>query len=272
MTVIDFHVHVGTKTHWTPWVMEFFCANSPWYYENFAEEITPGGVVEFLRSQGVAKGVVLSEYAPHTTGVVTNEYTSAFCAGVPELIPFGAVCLYEGGPVEAQAERAVRDLGIRGFKMLPTYAHHFPNDPALFPFYDYAQSVGAPVMFHTGTSIFKGSRVKYGDPLLLDDVADEFPRLKILLEHGGRPFWYDRAAWMLMRHKSVYIGTAGIPVRQLPQHFPNIERYSDRFVFGSDWPGVPDVKGLIAKMLELPISQSAKERILLSNAAELLGL
>lgn len=272
MKVIDFHVHVGTKFHWTPWVMEFFRENNPFYFENFSDEITPDGVLAFLKSQGVDRCVVLSEYAPETTGVVTNEYTSAFCSGREELVPFGSICLYEGGPVEAQAERAVRELGIMGFKMLPTYAHFFPNDPRLFPFYDYAQSAGAPVMFHTGTSIFKGSRVKYGDPLLLDDVADEFPRLTILLEHGGRPFWYDRAGWMLMRHKNVFIGTAGIPIKQLPQHFPQIEKLSDRFVFGSDWPGVSNIKGLIERVGELPVSQGAKDRILGGNAARLLGL
>lgn len=271
MQIIDFHLHVGTHDNWTPWVMEFFRQTSPFYYGNFSDEITPEGVIGFLRSQGVEKAVVLSEYAPKATGVVTSQYTSAFCQGHEELIPFGSVCLYEGGPVADQADRALRELGVRGFKMLPTYAHFFPNDPVLFPFYEVAQAAGVPVMFHTGTSIFKGSRVKYGDPLLLDDVADEFPKLKILLEHGGRPFWYDRAAWMITRHENVHIGTAGIPIRQLPQHFTHLERYSDRFVFGSDWPGVADVKGQIDRVMALQISEGAKERILGENARRLLA-
>jgi len=127
-------------------------------------------------------------------------------------------------------------------------------------------------MFHTGTSIFKGTRIKYADPLLLDDVAEEFPDLTILMEHGGRPFWYDRAAWLISRHRNMYIGIAGIPVRKLPQLFPNLEKYSDRFLFGSDWPSMPDVKGLIDRVLALPYADETKERILHGNAERLLGI
>lgn len=272
MKIIDFHLHVGTKSHWTPWIIEYFRENNPFYYENFSDTITPEGVTAYLKTQGVDRAVVLSEYAPESTGVVTNEFTSQFCGNHEVLIPFGSICLYDNKPLVEQASHAVKDLGMKGFKMLPTYAHFYPNDPALFPFYDFAQGAGVPLMFHTGTSIFKGSRVKYGDPLLLDDVADEFPRLKILLEHGGRPFWYDHANWLMTRHKNIYIGIAGIPARQLPQHFPHIERYADRFIFGSDWPGLPDIKALVEKVTDLPLSMESKERILGRNAAEILGL
>lgn len=272
MQVIDFHLHVGTKRHWTEWVVDFFREVNPTYYERFSEGITPEGLIAYLREQGVGRAVVLSEYAPRATGVVPNEFTASFCKGHEELIPFGSICLYEGTPVAEQAERAVKVLGVRGFKMLPTYAHFYPNDPSLYPFYEVAQSLEAPVMFHTGTSIFKGSRVKYGDPLLLDDVAEDFPRLKIIMEHGGRPFWYDRAAWLITRHRNLYIGIAGIPAKVLLQWFPNLERYPDRFLFGSDWPGVPDIKSLIERVLALPLAEETKERILWRNAAELLGL
>jgi predicted TIM-barrel fold metal-dependent hydrolase len=245
-------------------------------------------------------GVMLSEYAPITSGIVTNEYTSRFCAGRSELIPFGSICLYnendeslfKGGegdfevaftggetggftnevPLEEQAERAIKSLGIRGFKMLPTYAHFYPNDRRLFGFYETVQSLQVPLMFHTGTSIFKGSLVKYGDPLFLDDVADAFPGIPILLEHGGRPFWYDRAAWLITRHRNVHIGIAGIPTRHLSRHFPHLERFQDRFIFGSDWPGMPRIKPLVEKVLELPFNDGVKEKILSGNAGRILGI
>ena len=107
---------------------------------------------------------------------------------------------------------------------------------------------------------------------MLDDVAEDFPRLKIIMEHGGRPFWYDRAAWLITRHRNLYIGIAGIPAKELLRRFPNLERYPDRFIFGSDWPGVPDIKSLIERILALPLAEETKERILWRNAAELLGL
>ena len=270
--VIDFHLHAGTKSHWTPWVMDFFRQVNPFYYEHFSEQITPDGVLAFLKGQGVRKAVVLSEYAPETSGVVTNEFTSRFCDGQEDLIPFGSICLYGKEPLEEQAERAINQLGIKGFKMLPTYAHFYPNDPRLFPFYEVAQQHRTPLAFHTGISFFRGSKVKYGDPLLLDEVACDFPSLPIVLEHGGRSFWYDRAGWLITRHPNMYIGLAGIPAKQILQHFPHLERYRDRFVFGSDWPGIPDIRSLAQKIYALPLEEETKERILWRNAAELLRL
>lgn len=272
MQIIDFHLHVGTQYHWTPWVIDYFRQVNPFYYRNFVEKITPEGVIDYLRSQAVDRAVVLSEYAPLTSGIVTNEFTSAFCKDRPALVPFGSVCLYEGPSLVEQAQVAARELGVRGLKMLPTYAHFFPNDRMLYPLYEFCQSEGLPLLFHTGVSIFRGSKVKYGDPLLLDDVAEDFPSLKIILEHGGRSFWYDRAAWMITRHRNVYIGTAGIPTRRLPEIFPQLEKYRDRFIFGSDWPGVPDIRPLVERLLSLDLEEETKERILGRNAQEVLGI
>ncbi len=271
MKVIDFHLHIGPIEKWTPCTADYFRENNPFYCEHFAESITPEGVIRFLKSQQVDRGVMLSEYAPKCSAVVTNEYTSSFCKGHDELIPFGSLCFYEDRTFLDQARFAVEELGMKGFKLLPSYQFFYPNDPALFPFYDYVQSLGLPVMFHTGTSIFKGTRIKYADPLLLDDVAEEFPRLTIIMEHGGRPFWYDRAAWLITKYGNMHIGTAGIAVRHLPKHFPGLERYADRFIFGSDWPGMADIKGLIERVLNLPVSDEAKELILHGNAERVLA-
>jgi predicted TIM-barrel fold metal-dependent hydrolase len=271
MKVIDFHVHIGSVKIWTPWVKEFFRENNPGYFDRFAESLRAEEVIDIFTSQGVDRIVMLAEYAPKCTGVVTNDETARFCRDHEELIPFAALCLEDSTPYVEQARHAVEDLGMKGFKLLPSYQHFYPNDLSFFPFYDYVQSKGLPVMFHTGTSIFKGTRIKYADPLLLDDVADEFPDLTIIMEHGGRPFWYDRAAWMICRHRNVHIGIAGIATRHLPRLFPNLEKFPDRFVFGSDWPGMADVKGLVDRVLALPYSDETKEAILHGNAERLLG-
>ncbi len=160
--------------------MDFFAENNPKYTRDFAEEITTQGVLDVLDQEGIARAVVLAEYAPKTTGVVTNDFVGAFCNGSDRLIPFGAVCLYDGTDTGIQTERCVKDLGCRGLKLLPTYAHHYPDDPRLMAAYEVAQDLGIPVMFHTGTSIFRGSRIRFGNPLLLDDISEEFPRLTII--------------------------------------------------------------------------------------------
>ncbi|HQM92146.1 MAG TPA: amidohydrolase family protein, partial [Syntrophales bacterium] len=90
-------------------------------------------------------------------------------------------------------------------------------------------------------------------------------------EHGGRTFWYDRAAWLVSKYGNMHIGIAGIATRHLPRFFPRLEQFSDRFVFGSDWPGFADIKGLIDRVCALPYSDETKERILYRNAERLLG-
>jgi hypothetical protein len=271
MKVIDFHVHIGTQEQFLPWVMEFFKINNPYYAENFAEKITPEMAIAFLKSNNVDRSVILAEYAPRASAIVTNEFVSQFSKGHKELIPFGCINFDDKTPYEEQALYAVDKLGIKGFKLLPSYQHFFPNNQALFPFYEYVQSLTMPIMFHTGTSIFHGTRIQYADPLLLDEVADQFPNLNIIMEHGGRTFWYDRAEWLISKYKNIHIGIAGIATKHLPRYFPRLEKYSDRFVFGSDWPGVADIKGLIDRVFALPYSQQTKEMILYKNAENLLG-
>ena len=216
--------------------------------------------------------MVLAEYAPKSTGVVTSEFAADFCKSTNRLVPFGSICLYEGPTPAVQADYCIRELGCRGFKMLPTYSHFYPADPRLLPAYEVAQDLGVPVMFHTGSSTFKGSRIRYGNPLLLDDVADDFPDMAIIMSHGGRPFWYDEAEWMLRRHNKTYIDVTGIPPRQLPALFPHLENMRDRFVFGSDWPGFPSIADQAKLIQELPFSSRTKDAILWENGAHLLGI
>lgn len=270
--VIDFHIHTGTVNNFAPWVIDFFSEANAFYRDNFIYNISPEAVKKHFRDEGVDWAVTLAEYNKVSSGVVGNEFLSAFCKDHKDFFfPMGCIDGQSPIPFYEQAKHAVEDLGMKGFKLYPSYAHFYPDEPKLFPVYKYAQDAGLPVMFHTGTSIFRGSLIKYADPLLLDTVAETFPDLTLLLEHGGRPFWYDRTAWMLMRHRNVYVGCAGIPAKHLLTYFPKIEQYSDRFIFGSDWPGISSVRTMAEKIIDLPISREVKEKIFFYNAARILN-
>ena len=98
----------------------------------------------------------------------------------------------------------------------------YPNDylngvKELEIIYRAAEANGIPIMVHTGTSIFPGARNKFGDPIYVDDVAVDFPNLKILLAHGGRPLWMDTAFFLVRRHRNVYLDISGIPPKTLLQ-------------------------------------------------------
>jgi predicted TIM-barrel fold metal-dependent hydrolase len=123
-------------------------------------------------------------------------------------------------------------------------------------------------MVHTGTSIFPGARNRYGDPLFLDDVAVDFPNLKILMAHGGRPIWMQTAFFLLRRHRNVYLDISGIPPKLLLQYFPRLQEIASKTLFGTDWPspGVKDIRQNIDEFSALPLSAEIKEQILSKTA------
>ena len=127
-------------------------------------------------------------------------------------------------------------------------------------------------MLHVGSSVFTGSRLKYGDPIYLDDVAVDFPGLRLVQSHSGRPFWYEKAFALARLHQNLYLEVAGIPPQKLLTYFPDLERLADKVIFGSDWPGVPTLKENIQAIQRLPLGEEVKNKILGGNAARLLGL
>ena len=273
-TVIDFHVHLSEY--------ETFCASAfAWFAQAFpsAEEYRvfcqtykhPENFLSLMDENGVDYSVILAEVAPLTTGIATNEMVAAFCAGNPRLIPFCTFNPYSDANMAAVLPELVKDFGFKGVKLYPTYNHFYPNDPVLYPLYSVAEKLAVPILFHTGSSIFKNSRIKYGNPILYDDVAVDFPDLKIVMAHGGRGPWYEEAFCMVRLHENVYIDVTGLPPAKLLAYFPDMERFADKFIFGTDWPNV-DVKKNIAAIHALPIAASAAEKILGDNARRLLQL
>src|SRR5207247_4136336 len=109
--------------------------------------------------------------------------------------------------------------------------------PALRRIYQTAERLRMPVMIHTGTSIFPGARSKYGDPMAIDDVAQDFPDLTIIMAHGGRPLWCDTALSLLRRHANVFLDISSIPPRRLLEWFRRPPDTPNKALFGSDWPG-----------------------------------
>jgi len=124
------------------------------------------------------------------------------------------------------------------------------------------------VMINTGTSIFPRARNKYGDPLDIDDVIVDFPELKVILAHGGRPLWMDTALFLLRRSRNVILDISSVPPKNLLTYFPWLERVADQAIFGSDWPGpnVMDLGQNVEDFYALPLSAEAKRKILRDNA------
>jgi predicted TIM-barrel fold metal-dependent hydrolase len=263
--IIDFHIHVTQPEQSHPWIIDFVAGQFEGDITSAMKGVlTPEGIRSFLQESGIEYAVALAEVSPITTGVCDNEYTIDLvhkANEVPDpptgpkgrLIPFASPNPYIDTDLSESLERWVKEDGFAGIKLYPTYQHHYVNEIRLYPLYAKAQELGIPVLIHTGSSVFKGARIKYGDPLHLDDVAIDFPDLVLLMAHSGRPLWYDHAFWMARQHENVYLEVSGLPAKNLLKYFPRLETLAHKFVYGSDWPGNPYIGRNIEAINNLPI-------------------
>ncbi len=269
--VVDVHVHCGNMNQWNPQILEWMRKVngdfSPFDQEGVLRQ---KAFVEMMDRVGVDYAVILPEVAPAVTGNITTDDALEFCKGCNRLLPFVSINIHFSREPLREFERYL-SMGCRGLKVHPVHQLFYPNDPRLYPLYELAQSAGVPVMFHTGSSIFPGAKIKYGDPIYLDEIAVDFPKLTIIMSHGGRGFWYDKAQFLTQIRPNVYIDICGLPPHKLLDLFPKLERLHHKFLFGSDWPG-GDIKRSIEGILALPISNEAKEAILYKNALRLLRI
>ena len=268
--VIDFHVHLAAREHLNPtpaaFCDSFWSGRGDWDVLLSAE-----GFDAYLEAEGVDYAVGLPELSPLVTGVTTNEYVRERFGGSKRLLLFANLNPWLTPRLDREIER-LAGQGFRGVKLYPTYQHYYPNEARLYPLYASCQDLGLPVMVHTGSSVFRGAKIKYGDPVLLDDVAADFPDLVVLMVHGGRGLWYDAAEFLAQLHPNLYLEVSGLPPRKLLSYFPNLERIHRKVIFGSDWPGNPGIRGNVEAIRALPLSAEAKGAILGGNAARLLGL
>jgi len=271
--IIDFHVHTAYYQSRTQAYKELLHKawgdRLDWMLQTYS---SPEAFVGLMDEAGIDYAVILAELAPITSGMALNEDVALFCSHSPRLIPFVSIDPNTSERPVDELENLVLNLGFKGLKLYPTYQHFYPNETKIYPLYAKAMELDIPVLLHTGSSIFTGARLKYGDPIYLDDVAVDFPELKLLQAHCGRPFWYEKALALSRIHENVYMEISGLPPQNLLTNFPQLERIAHKVIYGSDWPGVPTIKENIKALQDLKINEEAKRMILGENAARLLKL
>jgi hypothetical protein len=271
--IIDFHVHTTRYKIRTSALQDLLQKawgdRLDWMIKTYS---SPEAFLGLMDEAGVDYAVILAALVPITAGIADNESVAEFCSKSGRLIPFASINPYTCTRPAEELENLVRNYGFRGLKLYPTYQYYYPNDAMMYPLYSKAQELGIPISLHIGSSVFTGARLKYGDPIYLDDVAVDFPDLVLLQCHSGRPFWYQKAFSLARLHKNIYMEISGLPPRKLLDYFPELERISHKVIYGSDWPGVPAVKENIQAIRNLQISEDSVRKILGENAASLLGI
>ena len=278
IVAIDVHTHAeigrtgedGLRPEWREAAAKYF-----------GEEATPTveDVAAYYRERKML-AVVFTVDAVTQTGreAVRNEEILEVAAANPDvLIPFGSVDPHREDALE-EVRRLV-GLGVRGFKFHPNVQAFFPNDEALYPLYEAIQEAGLPALFHTGHSGIGtglpgggGIRLKYSNPMYVDDVAVDFPGLTIVLAHPSFP-WQDEAISVALHKRQVYIDLSGWSPKYFP---PQLVRYAntllrDRVLFGSDFPLITPDRWL-ADFEQVDFKDEVRPLILKENAIRLLGL
>ncbi len=205
-----------------------------------------------------------------------NERVAKLLREYPEkFIGFAGFDPNSGAQAVQEIEYAIKDLGFLGLKTVPSFVELDINDKTFYPCYAKAEELGVPILIHTGTAILKGVRAKHVHPLMIDDVAFDFPDLKIICSHLGGWQYMDLVG-MLIHHGNVFADISFWPLNPL---FSDLvpwslleKAVSDKILFGSDYPASQTPKEAVEAVKKLPISQGFKEKILGNNAAKILRI
>ncbi|HNR11892.1 MAG TPA: amidohydrolase family protein [Thermodesulfobacteriota bacterium] len=270
--IVDIHIHVGHRFEWSDRAKEVWMDTGPYVVEIFDEQgrQRPDRYGEAIKQEGVFGGLLLPEYSPLTSGVMPLERALEIHTLHPELMPAAFLNpRYHAQLLPAFEEQLA--AGAKVLKLHPIHDFYYANDPVLYPVYARCERERIPVMFHAGNSLFPGVKMRYSDPYTFDDVISDFPNLTVILCHGGRGFWYHIAEFMVKHFENVYIDVSGLPPRNLLDYFPSMKKYCHKYLFGSDFPGVPGIRKNYEAIRDLVKDQKVSERIGFKNACELFG-
>lgn len=211
---------------------------------------------------------------------VSNEEIAEQAALYPDtLIPFASVDPGRGATAVNIARRLIDDYGVRGFKFHPSEQEFYPNDRSAYPLYEVISEAGLPALFHSGqTGVGAGQRggggvrLKYSNPMHLDDIAVDFPDMPIIIAHPSVP-WQDEALSVAWHKPQVYIDLSGWSPKYFPPQLVAQANslLKDKVLFGSDFPALTPERWL-ADFDQLDIKDEVRPLILKENAARVLGL
>ena len=272
--VIDAHIHIQPFHMMKPDVQAtFWRQKDRAAFEAFAAD--PAKLLRQMDADGVERVGLINYVSPDVMGFTSevNAWMMSYASAEPSrLIPFGSVHPAFTDDPGGDTDRVI-EMGARALKVHPPHQLFRANAyqdtlPGLAEVYRRAEAAGIPVTIHTGTSVFPGARSRLGDPMDVDDVAIDFPKLKILLAHGGRPLWMNAAFFVVRRHPNVLLEVSGIPPSKLLEYFPRLEEIADKTVWGTDWPspGIKSMRQNVDQFLQLPLSDDTKRKILHDNA------
>jgi predicted TIM-barrel fold metal-dependent hydrolase len=278
---IDTHVHVENDGHGHYSLdRELMAASAAYFMAGNDRTPTIDEIATYYRERRLA-AVVFTVDAHTATGhpALDGHELLAQAARHPDvLVPFASVDPNE----RAGALARLRDLvaaGARGLKLHPSLQGFAPNATMAYPLYEAAAELGLPVVFHSGQTGIgaglpggRGIRLRYSDPMLVDDVAADLPSLTIILAHPAVP-WQDEAIAVATHKANVFVDLSGWAPRYFPAQLVRAVNgpLRRKALFGSDFPLITPDRWL-AEFGQLDIKPEVRPLVLRRNALRVLGL
>lgn len=276
--VFDTHVHLPTKEFIVdsggPLVehgLQYFGTKDP--------VRTVERMVADLGTAGIDRCLLLAWDAQTKTKrpPLSNDTVAKIAREHPDLVvPVASVDPHKGDRALKELDRAASRLEMRGLKLHPQIQAFYPDDAKWGRLWKKAETLGLPVVVHTGTSGLgagapggDGILLDYSRPIHLDAVAAKHPDLQLICAHAGWP-WHEELLAMALHKSNIHIDLSGWLAKYLPEPvltFANA-RLSDRVLFGSDYPFL-EPQRCLASLKERPWREGVLEKILWSNAVRL---
>ncbi len=280
VTAIDVHVHTELSRDGHDPMPPSLREAAARYFRSNEPLPTVDDVAAYYRERNMAAVLFTVDWESRSgLAPIPNEEIAEAAAANPDVIvPFASVDPARKDAVE-RARRLIDEHHVKGFKFHPNLQAFFPDDRSVYPLYEVIAEAGLPALFHSGHSGIGtgvpgggGLRLKYSNPMCLDDVAADFPTMKIVLAHPSFP-WQDEAISICLHKENVWIDLSGWSPKYFP---PQLVQYAntqlrEKVLFGSDFPLITPDRWL-ADFEQAPFKDEVRPLIIKENAGRLLGL
>jgi uncharacterized protein len=283
LTAIDVHVHIHdarARALQGPEAQRRFEEKAR-YFKREATHLSVDEQADQYRERAMM-AVLMNSTDESITGLtpVPNDFVAETVQRYPDVfMGMGAIDPWQGELARREIRR-IKELGLHGIGELnPARQHFYPNDRRFYPLWEEAQAQGLPILFHSGyaaagsgTPGGGGVKLKYCQPMLLDDVAADFPDLTIICAHPSWPWTAESLA--IARHKpNFYIDLSGWAPKYFPEELVTQVNsvIPHKALFGSDAPSLP-LDRWLTEFEQLPLKPEVRPKILLENAKKVFGL